>query len=491
MGFVLLFALFGSVGLLVAVPVGRIIFGLLTKCLADRDAFLADCLRQLRDRLEGYRFSQIDDDEVAWLGERADIRAGACRFNVDGGDGPVRQVRALWLMVGSSGAMKQRVPSLRYKNELGSPQAMLGDPDVDDVAHFMGDPGLLLAAMSAQRRRAVLRLARVLRARADLRDLASGEDLANRHGLLVQCTMAGTLIYAELLTPTPDADVVEKVMRGLLDLVREIDGDDTPAAQALLANVRLDPCVQVRLRSLNLLQQRFADPAQEGHHHFVAAAGAALVDADPGVRFTATGLTTGAQARTVLEGLVRDPEVNSELRRQALRKCLGPASAVRSEALRADVHLLDAALRASALRDMAGEYVKRGADQDLLRELWDRSTHEDDAWCLGLVGTLKGEPLPTNVESCLIALLDRPSFKLGVRAAHWLGEIGTAEAIEPLLAHSGEAEYDEVARAAVREIRTRLGPVEAGRLSLAASAESAGALSMASDRGALSKAGDS
>lgn len=513
MGMALFIILFGAVGLVVAVPVARMAWQAMARRRVNADADWADRMQQLRGRLEDLRFGQTAD-AFAWSGERAEIRAGACWFAFHDDQDSARQLRALWLMVATPGAMKKRDSRLRYKEELrvepvgfagratsleglgtrpgfqaelGSPQAMLGDPDVDDVAHFMGDPGRLLAAMSARRRRAVVRLAHALSAQAELGEVAGGDELCSRHALLVQRTSVGTLIYGEVLTPTPNVDAVEKVIRGLVELVREIDADETPVAQAWLANVRHDPCAQVRQRCLALLRQCCADPDQDGHQQFVAAAGAALVDADPGLRFMATDLTTGERARPVLKGLACDPNVNADLRRQALRKCLGPARSAWAQALREDMHLLDAALRAPVLRDMASEYVNRAADQALLRELWDRSATEDDTWCLGLVGTLKRGPLPANVEPRLIALLDRPNFKLCVSAAHWLGEVGTALAIEPLLSHLGEAEYDEVARAAVREIRTRLGPMEAGRVSLAAPEETAGALSLTSDRGALSK----
>jgi HEAT repeat protein len=223
------------------------------------------------------------------------------------------------------------------------------------------------------------------------------------------------------------------------------------------------------------------------HHaddqRFSTALDLALQDTDTSVRYFATGQTSRERAQPVLEALVRDATVDPKIRQHALRDCLDPPGDVR--AVRA---LLDDALRSLSVRETAQEHLVRHADQVLIVEMCERIESEDDAWCLGLLGVLRERDLPPNLEARLIALLERFTPDLRVSAAFLLAKVGTAQAIDPLLARLGDPDYDEMARFAVRQIQARVGPVEAGRLSIASPAGPAGALTLAVEPGALSEA---
>ncbi len=93
-------------------------------------------------------------------------------------------------------------------------------------------------------------------------------------------------------------------------------------------------------------------------------------------------------------------------------------------------------------------------------------------------------------EPALIGLLSHDAAEVRKAAAQALGKFGTVAAVEPLLPLTegvlASAELKEAARTAVRQIQGRLGPADAGRLSVAEATGSSGALSLASAGGEVS-----
>lgn len=86
------------------------------------------------------------------------------------------------------------------------------------------------------------------------------------------------------------------------------------------------------------------------------------------------------------------------------------------------------------------------------------------------------------LEPPLVALLSDPSPRVQLAAAQALGRFGSAAAVEHLLPIAQallDSELRQAARAAVGRIQSRLGDVEAGRLSLAEPQPLAGALTLA------------
>jgi hypothetical protein len=81
----------------------------------------------------------------------------------------------------------------------------------------------------------------------------------------------------------------------------------------------------------------------------------------------------------------------------------------------------------------------------------------------------------------LCSSFDHPSLEVQEAAVISLGSVGTARAVEPLTQHRGgilgDTELKRAVRDAIARIQMRLGPVDAGRLSLAEEDECAGALS--------------
>jgi HEAT repeat protein len=102
---------------------------------------------------------------------------------------------------------------------------------------------------------------------------------------------------------------------------------------------------------------------------------------------------------------------------------------------------------------------------------------------LGVLGDARAEPH-------LIELLRHADEKVRMAAAAALGIVGGIQAVEPLLPLTKglfNGDLHAAARDAVRRIQSRLGDVEAGRLSVAAAGPE-GALSVSGEGGELSVA---
>lgn len=158
--------------------------------------------------------------------------------------------------------------------------------------------------------------------------------------------------------------------------------------------------------------------------------------------------------------------------------------------------LLEAALAAPSVRVRVAAIdamarVGHRAGLPALCELAFAARHDEVAAATArALGTL-GD---AHAEAALLGLLESGSSEVKVAAARTLGGLGTVRAVEPLLLHTegffAAADVRQAALDAVARIQQRLGPAEAGRLSIAAVADADGALSMARNGGALSLAGD-
>jgi HEAT repeat protein len=107
------------------------------------------------------------------------------------------------------------------------------------------------------------------------------------------------------------------------------------------------------------------------------------------------------------------------------------------------------------------------------------------AWALAKIGDPAAEPT-------LLSLLEREEEELKIAAANALGRVGTATAVEPLMKLTGSllgSDLGHAAEKAIAEIQSRLGDVEAGRLTLTKLTEREGALSLSREGGGLSLPG--
>jgi HEAT repeat protein len=140
------------------------------------------------------------------------------------------------------------------------------------------------------------------------------------------------------------------------------------------------------------------------------------------------------------------------------------------------------AIRAAAVRAAAAENHRPLLD--LVRRIADRELSPSLAEAVA--EALAARPDPVD-EPLFLTMLTRHEPAVHLAAAKALAAVGTIAAVEPLLRltegvlrHAG---VKEAAREAVRAIQARLGPADAGQLSVSAPAALAGALSTTSSAG--------
>jgi HEAT repeat protein len=324
-----------------------------------------------------------------------------------------------------------------------------GDAIFDSWVYVQGDEAEALAVLTKPARRAV-------------EDFLDTMSRARVRGGVVECSGQGLGETSEqLVTPVKEAVKVARLLS--LDQA-------TPAAR-LNHNALRDPNRRVRLRNLEVLVRKYA-----GKRFTLNALRGALKSSDPEARLFALRELGPESVEFMLPVATEDQDPH--VRAEALRH-LGSFAGERlwptiEIALRnPHEEVRRAAILAAATTDHVA-MVPRIIDQ--ANDAYP-VTAEAVAWALGELGDPAAEP-------ALAKLLARDSVEVRRAAATALGLVGTVTAIAPLLA-SGEGTFTDgelkrAASRAVASIRSRLGNVDAGRLSLVE--QQAGALSLAEDQ---------
>ncbi len=255
----------------------------------------------------------------------------------------------------------------------------------------------------------------------------------------------------------------------------------------LAKNAAQDALSSVRLRNLTLLQERF--PALSETRE---ASRAALASDQPNLRLAAARFL-GAEGLDAAEALALSPEVEADLRRQALQHFFRHADEGRAVKV---LEQLAAAASPAELLPALVEAAGRLRHVPTLERLLAQADGLGDEAAASLAGAVAGAG-DAAAEEGLLRLLAREAAEVRAAAARALGQVGSVRAVEPLLALTtgllASPSVKQAAREAVARIQSRLGDVEAGRLSLAVPSGDAGALSLAGDEtapgGGLSLAG--
>lgn len=351
--------------------------------------------------------------------------------------------------------------------------AMLGLPDEIPTGDDAFDRAI---AVRAEARRALALLGR------DARRVVRECLRAPRRACLRTHESLAERIELDLLGIVGDSRILVDAVRDAMTVARAASLGARSVEQAIAENAR-DEVPGVRARCLDALVFDFPHQAPT-----TEACRAALADADADVRLAgARGL--GREAHPVLENIVRDASIVESCRIAALELRLldaspGDAGAL-LESLLADE---DDALRSKVIAAV-GSLRWRPALERLLA-IADGLPEPDLVAiprALGQFGDVRAQPV-------LMRWLAAGEGWGGTRSAivQALGEVGNVEAVAALgpLTHEGLGSW--YARHAIRQIQSRLGPIDAGRLSLHALDDTTGELSEASDStGDLSVVDDS
>jgi len=354
---------------------------------------------------------------------------------------------AAHLCVSISGPRIPRGIGFAAERDTGD-DVLTGDTAFDDVVEVRGEPSILLALLDREIRQRVAEFV--------------GLDGRLEEGRLASCARSSF----------SSGELVRSLRLGLW-LARELSSPGGGVCERLARNAKSDPHPGVRLWNLSQLHEQFGDSGEAEEASRVD-----LVDPSPWVRLAAARFLK-AEGLPVLEHLVLD-------------RAAPEGAAVEAVALVAARCSADHAgpLLLTALKMRSGE-PRRQAVQELgrigyapsrgaLMVLLERADPRTAAAAAGALAALHDQ----GAERALLKALESEARELRGAAIRALGTVGTAAAVEPLLAFLAGRRLDGETRQGIREavaaIQSRLAGAAAGQLSLAAVAPGSGWLSVPS-----------
>lgn len=292
-------------------------------------------------------------------------------------------------------------------------------------------------------------------------------ELVSRYVVRAGAKVAGGQITHSKSNSINDAP---RIIKGLIKLARHLSMENFEIAGRLAKNALEDPLSSVRLRNLTLLQEQFRS-GKEALETSVAL----LHDANDSIRLAAAMFVGEEGIRVVLD-IAQSRDVLIDLRIKALQHL---ASETRSEELIGISEALltekDPRLQRMGIHAL-GRMQHRPALDSLIALLDSREvpTILEVVKAIESIGDSSAEP-------ALVGLLDRENDRATAAAIDALARIGTITAVEPLHGLTKRLGFKRSARLAIDSIQSRLGDVEAGRLSLAPTIDPEGALSLTGD----------
>jgi hypothetical protein len=260
------------------------------------------------------------------------------------------------------------------------------------------------------------------------------------------------------------ADEIEETTRTLVRTVRAVLETADAARdtrKALARNAREDPHAAIRQACFRTLVEQFpGDPITR------ETAEALSPFREPQTEFLRVLACGDAIALPLLQEMARE-NLPFDLRGAALNTLVERFGYADNK----DIVVEGLGARTTADRVAAARLIAAQKDTTQTPRLGQLMLREpEETGAVGFAQALGalGDPA---AEADLLTLLARPSDATQLAAATALGQIGAVTAVEPLLALTEglfrDGDVREAATEAVRRIQARLGPVEAGRVSLA------------------------
>ncbi len=273
-----------------------------------------------------------------------------------------------------------------------------------------------------------------------------------------------------------EVDIVAST-EALLTWVGQLSTVERDLERDLTENALNDSLPDVRARNLQLLA-----PWADSNPETASRLASCLDAASENVR-VAAGSTLRHQP--TLSALAEDRACRLETRIEAVR-ALG-SRVRRSEAAEALMSLATASQSARLVAEALEGLARHGALPSVETLTTLAATHPQGvSW---QIARLLEHVAGPDVEAFLCELLEHDWVKTRARAAQSLGTVGSYRAVMPLRALTGFGASNEVkaaAEVAIERIQARLGPVDAGRLSMV-EGHTGGELSVALSEGALSQ----
>jgi hypothetical protein len=267
---------------------------------------------------------------------------------------------------------------------------------------------------------------------------------------------------------------VARAVPSVVDLAKQIEMDDNMIAANLAANATQDPLQGVRLRNLRVL----LDGYRKDEITAATCRKLLLRRSQPELRLEAA-IFLGKEGLEAVSEIARSDTYSEDLRVRAVDSLARASWAAQT------APLLDELLevRSSRIRRVAINGLGLCRYQPAVTRLQslirgaDPGTAEEIAVALTRIADPMTEP-------GLIQLLDHINTRVRTAAVRGLAQIGTAAAVEPLMALTtgfGLSPLSRDAKTAIQQIQGRISGGEQGQLSVVLSDEHEGALSPASD----------
>lgn len=339
-----------------------------------------------------------------------------------------------------------------------------GEPQFDERVSVCGAPGRLAALLDFGTRARILRL------------VTTGAGSAR---------IEGGVVVREVRGRVQSADAAEAILLDAVDVVKQLRIMDQEPRAALLRIASSDPSSLAKARAL-------AHAARlGGGEDLLAVARAFLDDPDVDLRWTAATIVGDLPTLARLAGI---EELGADRREAAIlqveRVLTSGRAATPGEALAAALERTMDVSPADSIRSSATRSLFIFAP-DRARRWLAAPDPTHPAQALRFVQAASAV-LGDDAEAAVIPLLRHPATRIQEAAAVLLGEIGTRVSLPALheLAdvRLGLTVAGRAARAAIDLVHARLGPVEPGRLSLIEASDTAGAVSLPAERGALAVA---
>ncbi|MEY2932866.1 MAG: hypothetical protein RL033_3615, partial [Pseudomonadota bacterium] len=339
----------------------------------------------------------------------------------------------------------------------GSTDLVLGDPDFDRQAELTALDAYTCAALSSAARERVLTLLRW-------------------RGWVQQ----GQVTCQTNWEQEQERGQSQAALRNAIALARQLSVPPDALHQRLAQNALEDPEPAVRLQNLRFLV------ATETHTppELLASTARSLLRDVYSVRLLAAQ-QLGVEGQAALRGLAADGNARLDQRLAAVHS-LGQGATPDLAGLRA---LLDSPPSAELLTAALAAVPATGAT---LVDSVLGCTQSTYAAVRVAAAQALGVLAQPHTEPALLRLLADPSTEVQQASAEALGALGSVAAVEPLLPLTESLlrpQLRQAARGAIGRIQSRLGSVEAGRVSLAEPHELAGALDLA-DTSAAVRAGE-
>lgn len=288
---------------------------------------------------------------------------------------------------------------------------------------------------------------------------------------------------------------IVKLVRATVHIAEQLAIPSEATLQALAENALTDPNPEVRLRDLECLSALLCSPTRRDRYapldgdctltkETARVAQAALSEQDPRLRLVGAMLVGKEEGFAVLKELAESNSTPADLRARAVATLSARFPWERV----APTIAIALASRSESVLEAAILAVGQARDAELVGRVCALATSAGKKLPLAIVKTLEALERP-EAEPTLLKLLTHKSDEVGAGAAKALERVGTVRAVELLLLVEKSQvtlELKTAAREAVRAIQGRIGPAEAGRLSLGEQRDNQGALSIAAEGGGLS-----